>query len=264
MLEKTEKVVNCSCCPPENVNDLENTFNAKRAKSDALHYIRKGLDGRGRKLIAYLVAQADKPWSVLDVGCGAGGVHHELLRRGVAGQVVGVDVSSAYLEAAAANAARLGLSEHVTYHQADFALTAEPFAPADVVIMDRVICCYPHLQQLLGAAAGRTRRYLALSFPLESWWVRLPFFLMDAALKLVRSGYHPYLHPHQEVSAIARAAGLRPAYQARSGIWQIMVFGRTAARQPVVAIGRLSAAADFLSSDCLLQSLAHPTIQALV
>lgn len=218
--------MNCSCCPPENINDLENTFNAKRAEADAQRYLKKGLDTRGRKLIAHLITHYSEPFSVLDIGCGAGGVHHELLRRGVAAQVVGVDVSSAYLAEARKNAAQLNLIEAVTYQRADFAQTPEPFAPADVVIMDRVICCYPYLQQLLGAAAVRAERFLALSFPVEAWWVRAPFFLADLLLRLFRSGYHPYLHPHAEIVATAQASGLEPVYHGRSGIWQIMVFAR--------------------------------------
>ena len=218
--------MNCSCCPPGNINDLDKTFNAARATADARDYFKQGLGKRGRKLIHYLLAAGGRPFTVLDVGCGAGAVHHELLRQGAAGQVVGVDASSAFLAAAGANAATLGLADATRYHHADFALQADAFEPADLVLMDRVICCYPHLQQLLGAAAEHTRRYLALTFPLDHWWVRLPVWLMDRFLTLFGSGYHPYVHPHTDIVAIAQAAGLQPVHQGRSGVWQIMVFAR--------------------------------------
>jgi SAM-dependent methyltransferase len=219
--------MNCSCCPPGNINDLDKTFNKARATADARDYLQNGLGKRGRKLIQYLLSVGERPFTVLDIGCGAGAVHQELLRQGAAGQVVGVDASSAFLAAAGKNAAQLRLAEATSYQQADFALQADGFEAADVVVMDRVICCYPHLSQLLRAAAEHARRYLALSFPLDRWWVRLPVWLVDRFLTLFGSGYHPYVHRHEEIVAIAAAAGLRPVHRDRSGVWQIMVFARS-------------------------------------
>lgn len=218
-------MLNCPCCPPEDVNDLDNTFGAELANKDAKKYLKKGLSKRGRKLIAHL-AQLTEPVSVLDIGCGAGAVHHELLRQGIAESVVGVDASSAYLNAAGENAKALGLTERASYFRRDFAQFADEFEAADVVIMDRVVCCYPHLEQLLGQAAQRTGRFLAISLPLDGWWIRPIFAGIDWVLTLFKSKYHPYLHPHLEVLAIANAAGLAPVHVDRSGIWRIFVFGR--------------------------------------
>lgn len=218
--------MNCCCCAPGEINNLDNFFDPKIAQDDAQRYLKKGLDKRGQKLIAYLLAHASQPLSVLDIGCGAGGVHHELLRRGAARTVVGVDASAAYLAAAKANAAILNLTEAVTYVHRDFAQSAGEFAPADAVIMDRSVCCYPHLGPLLGAAAQRAQRYLALSFPVEAWWLRWPFYIVDAGLTLFRSKYHPYLHPHTQIIAIAQAAGLSLVHRNRDRWWQIMVFAR--------------------------------------
>lgn len=218
--------MNCCCCPPGGINNLDKFFDPKIAQDDAQRYLKKGLDRRGQKLIARLLTSANRPLHVLDIGCGAGGVHHELLRRGVAGTVVGVDASSAYLAAAKANAASLHLSNAVIYVHQDFAQSPGEFAPADVVIMDRVICCYPHLSPLLSAAAQRAQRYLALSFPVEAWWLRWPFYLLDAGLTFFRSKYHPYLHPQAQVISIAQSAGLSLVHRDRSWWWQIMVFAR--------------------------------------
>lgn len=219
--------MNCPCCSPRDVNDLNNTFDAPRARNDARRYLKKGLDQRTRKLIAYLQTHCSEPISVLDIGCGAGGAHLELLRQGVADQAIGIDASSAYLAAARDNAARLNLSDRVTYEQQDFAQTADSFAPADVVLMDRVICCYPYLPQLLGSAAQHSQRFLSLSYPRDTWWTRWPYSLFDFCQTLFRSKYHLYLHPHTQVIALAHAAGLQPVHADHAGIWQIMVFARS-------------------------------------
>ena len=217
--------MSCPGCLP-NINDLDTTFDATHARQEAEHYLKKGLDKRTRKLIAYLLTHCHEPISVLDVGCGAGGAHLELLRQGVAERAIGVDVASAYLAEARANAAQLNLSDRVTYEQQDFAQAAASFAPADVVLMDRVICCYPHLAPLLGAAAQHTQQYLCLSFPHDEWWTRLPYRVFDFFQTLFRCKYRFYLHPQAQVVALAQTAGLQPVHTDRTPFWQIMVFVR--------------------------------------
>jgi hypothetical protein len=38
-------------------------------------------------------------------------------------------------------------------------------APADLVILHRVVCCYPDYERLLTAAADHARRALVFSYP---------------------------------------------------------------------------------------------------
>jgi len=66
-----------SCCVPHNTNDLENTFNRKRAESEARAYLEKGADKRIKKLLAYFESQSAKPFTVLDIGSGIGAAHFE-------------------------------------------------------------------------------------------------------------------------------------------------------------------------------------------
>ena len=220
--------MNCSCCGPENINDLDNTFTKKRAQKDARRYLKKGLARRSQKLVAHVEGRLPPDATMLEIGCGAGGLHHELLRRQVVGEAVGVDASSAYLAAAQENADQLGLSDAVTYCQRDFAQFADEFMPVDLVVMDRVICCYPHLQQLLGQAAERSKRFLAISFPVDEWWVRWPVRVVDALLTLTGSGYHPFVHPLSDIVTVAKHAGLKPVHRDHHyWFWRIMVFERT-------------------------------------
>ncbi len=219
--------MNCTCCKPANINDLDNKFDAKRAEKEARAYLKEGIGRRAEKLIAYLVDKGTEPISVLDIGCGVGGAHYELLRQGTARRVVGVEAASAYLEAAKRIGDRLGFRDRVAYVQRDFAQSAEEFDPADAVILDRVICCYPHLEGLLDPAAGRANRYLALSYPREAWWVRAGMGLENAFRALRRGAFRTYLHPHAAVMSIAGQNGLRPVHHDTEGAWQITVFERS-------------------------------------
>ena len=159
----------CTCCEPPDLGDVEGVFNSERATGEAGAYLRHGLEARAERLIAYLVENCAGPLRVLEIGSGAGGVHYELLRRGLAASAVGVEASAAYLDAARSVGERLNLSSRVQYVHGDFTVAADDIGAADAVILDRVICCYPHLNELLGASASKAERYLALSYPREKW-----------------------------------------------------------------------------------------------
>ena len=151
----------------------------------------------------YLLQNSDGPLRLLEIGSGAGGVHYELLRRGLAASAVAVDASSAYIAAARSVGERLGLDSRVHYVHGDFTAAADTISPADAVILDRVICCYPNLNDLLGASAAKAERFLALSYPREKWWVRLAFNLYNLSLRLKRINFRTYLHRHSDVHSIA-------------------------------------------------------------
>lgn len=216
----------CSCCGQPDSGDYEGMFDAAWAGREADAYIRHGLETRAKRLIDHLVKNCDGPMRVLDVGSGAGGVHHELLRRGFAASVVAVEASSAYIKAAQEIGVRLGQEGQVQYIHGDFTSAAGAVGTADAVILDRVICCYPHLKQLLGASASKAERFLALSYPRENWWVRLAFGLFNLYLKIKRKDFRTFVHPHREVHLIAEGDGLEPVHAATEGMWQITVFER--------------------------------------
>ena len=212
----------CPCCPPENVNDLDSTFNKRMVQKDAASYLKKGLSARARKLVSYFSGQSNL--SVLDIGCGTGSVHQDLLRHGIAQTAVGVDASTASLEAASDSSQALGLEKQTSYFHADFALQAESFEAADLVVLDRVICCYPHLQELFGTAVSHSNRFVALSYPVDAWWVHAAHRLADTFLTWRGSGYHPYVHAEQSINAIVEKAGFHLAHKNRHFLWEIRVF----------------------------------------
>ena len=217
-----------SCCAPSGINDLDGTFDAASAAKEAKRFLKRGAVRRTLRLIRPLLAQPAPLASVLDIGCGAGAAHHELLRRGAATLAVGVDASAGYITAAAHNASVLGLAERTRYHQLDFALDAAQFEPAAAVVMDRVLCCYPNLEQLLRAAAERSTRFLALSFPRNNWWARLIGLAVNTFSAMGHGSYRFYIHPEPEILRIACAAGLLPVELSTFGFWRIAVFARTA------------------------------------
>jgi len=212
------------CC--KHNQNLNGVFNEQMARGDVAGYFKKGIDKHARVIVEAVRTHGVEGASVLEVGGGVGGLHLELLKQGAA-RATDVDVSSAYVAAAQSVAEKLGVRERVDYRVADFAHEAESVPGADVVVLHRVICCYPEMPRLVTAAAQHARRLMALSFPTGAWYMRAGEKVMNFVMWLTRSGFRFYVHPPQAILATAAAAGLRPVQQKSSWPWQIVVFERT-------------------------------------
>jgi len=213
-----------SCC--HHCQDAEQLFDRRDAARRLAHYQRQGPQGTTRLLVDALRAAGVANASVLDIGGGVGVIHHELLRAGAA-QATDIDASSAYLAAARGESVRLGHAERVTYMHGDFVALAARVAPAEIVVLDRVVCCYPDMPALVGAAAAHTTRLLGLVYPRDVWWVRAGVRAVNLGLALQRSAFRLFCHPTVAVDAELRRAGLTLRLQRASGPWQVVVYERT-------------------------------------
>jgi magnesium-protoporphyrin O-methyltransferase len=211
-------VPRCPCC-------FDDTFNRKLADGELRRYQSRGPGRASRALADALEGAGAADMTVLDIGAGVGAVHQLLLERGAA-SATDVDASGPYLAAARDEARRRGLADRVTFVHGDFAALAAEIEPADLVALDRVVCCYGDVDALVGRAAERTRRRLGIALPPDGRTARLVVGLLNAWQRLTRSAFRMYAHPHARVIAAARTAGLVPVGGARLGIWHLLVFER--------------------------------------
>lgn len=208
----------CSCCYDE-------AFDGAFVASELRAYRRKG-PGRSSRAIADALGRPSVDGlTVLDIGAGVGGVHHLLLERG-ADRATDVDASGPYLGAAREEAARRGLTDRVTFRHGDFVALAPEIEAADLVALDRVVCCYPDVESLVGRAAERTRRRLALTLPPDIWIARVVIRLLNVWEWATRSNLRIHAHPHATVIEAAARAGLVPRESRQVGSWRLLVFER--------------------------------------
>lgn len=190
-------------------------------------YHRTGPRGLTRALIEALRADGIDGQTVLDVGGGVGAVHHELLRSGAA-SAVDVDASRAYVSAARAEAERQGHADRVRYLAGDFVALADHVGPADLVALDRVICCYSDMSALVGRSAALARRRYGLVYPRDSYLGRVGLVFLNAGLWLSRSSFRVYAHRTADVDAVIAAQGLVKRLHQTTLIWQLALFERPA------------------------------------
>jgi magnesium-protoporphyrin O-methyltransferase len=137
-----------------------------------------------------------------------------------------VDASSAYLAAAEGEARDRGLRDRIDYLHGDFVVVADEVEPAEIVTLDRVICCYPDVRALVGASAARATRLYGLVYPVDRWWTRLAMSIGNLWCRVRRSDYRAYVHPQRLVDEVVQAAGLVLSRRQRSAFWQMDVFVR--------------------------------------
>ncbi len=215
-------------CGPGCACSVGNEFGEKSAQRDLRAYRRSGPDRTTRWLIEGLRGAGPAGvagMTVLDIGAGVGAVHLELLKAGAA-SAVDVDGSPAYVTTAIGEAARQGVADRVEHRAGDFVELAPAVAPADLVALDRVVCCYPDMRELVGLSAARAGRRYGLVYPRDSWWVRGGGAVFNATLRLFRRRLRMYIHPTADVEAIVRAAGLQPAFRRQTLFWQVAVYER--------------------------------------
>ncbi|MEI8164919.1 MAG: class I SAM-dependent methyltransferase [Chloroflexales bacterium] len=218
-----------SCCP--HCRDANSFFGQHDAAQRLARYQRRGPEGTTRLLVEALCAAGVTDATLLDIGGGVGVVHHELLRAGAA-RAVDIDASTAYLATARTESQRQGHADQVTYVHGDFVALAATVAPATVVILDRVVCCYPAMAALVAVAAARAERRLGLVYPHDAWWVRLGMRLLNTGLALQRTSFRVFCHPTAAVDAQIRQAGLTQRLRRTRGMWQVVIYERTGAPGP--------------------------------
>jgi SAM-dependent methyltransferase len=209
------------CCAPR---DYGRVFGRRTAAKDARRYRRRGVTGTARELAD--LAGDVRGESVLDVGGGVGAIELELLAAG-ATRATNVEISTEYEDAARELLAERGLEQRVERRIGDFVADADAIEPHDVVVMHRVVCCYPDADALVGAAAAHTRRRLLLTYPQERVLVRLGVRAIDAVLRVTGSEFRVYVHPVARMIAIAQQHGLELATRQRHGLfWESIAFAR--------------------------------------
>jgi 2-polyprenyl-3-methyl-5-hydroxy-6-metoxy-1,4-benzoquinol methylase len=205
------------CCPSR---DYHRFFNQRFARRLANRYLKRGLDQTAQRMVEFLQGLGLEGASVLEIGGGVGEIEIELLQAGAA-RAQNLELSPAYEQQARTLAAKEGVQGRLDWRLHDLAQDPGRVAPADLVVLHRVVCCYPDYERLLGAAADHARRALVFSYPPRNPLSRAFYGLFNLVMRLTRSGFRGFAHPPGAMVAVLEDRGLRRTYQGQSRIWQV-------------------------------------------
>ncbi len=208
------------CCSPKGYRWI---FSERMAMKEARKFRRSGLDRTSRRIVDLLKERGVEGRSVLEIGGGIGAIQIELLKAG-ASRAVSVELTPSYELVAGQLLREAGLDDRVERRVADFVGASDAIAGADIVVLNRTICCYPDMRKLAGAAADHTLEVLVLTFPKRAWWVRIGLGLSNLALRITRREFHIFLHKPREIISTAEEHGLKTIANRPGMLWTLAAF----------------------------------------
>jgi magnesium-protoporphyrin O-methyltransferase len=195
-------------------------FDPRFATRMAARYRKRGLDKTSRRMVEMLIRAGVQDATVLEIGGGVGEIQLELLRSGAA-SATNLELSPAYDAEAARLIAEAGLGDRVQRRLVDIAADPTAVEPADIVVLHRVVCCYPDYATLLGVAADHTRRQLVFSHPPRNPLSRAVVATQNLLLRLSGREFRTFAHPPAAMLAVLAEHGLRPSAAYRGPVWQV-------------------------------------------
>ena len=210
-----------SCCCPHSKSGgrLFSFF----ARSYRRRFDKKGFEPSQEQLIEGLEKVGFTNATLLEVGSGVGYMHQVLLEKG-AKSAVGIDLAPDMLKEAQQWADEKGLTDRVQYIQGDFIELLDQVEAAEVTILDKVVCCYPHAELLINSSTKKTNRIYALTYPRKRWFIKLAIELMAIALKLIGSDFRAFVHNPDDIERWILEAGFKKTYQAQTFIWLSQIY----------------------------------------
>ncbi len=210
------------CCSTSAYGEF---FDEKLARRDAEGYRTHGVRGAGMRLVDLIAARGVEQADVLEIGGGIGALQLELLERGAA-RTTNAELSPAYEGEAVALLKERSLTQRVDRRIVDIVNEPDAVPSADVVLLHRVVCCYPDSERLLGTAARKTRRLLAFSFPPDLAVARAAIVLLNLWPRLRGCDFRSYVHSERQMLAAVEQNGFRIVSRERSGLWRIALLER--------------------------------------
>ncbi len=195
------------------------------AEKDLRRYRRKGPDKTTAILLDAIRSRKVASVTLLDIGGGVGVIAHELLAAGAAEAML-VEAATAYIAQAESESERRAHGDRMRFVHGDFVELAETVPGADVVTLDRVVCCYPDYERLVTSSAAKCRRLYALSLPRARWEVRAVVAVQNALRRLRGSSFRTFVHSTGAVHQLLAAAGLERVFHRNTLAWQVSLYAR--------------------------------------
>jgi magnesium-protoporphyrin O-methyltransferase len=190
-------------------------------------YKSNGLTASSQLLLDFISKEGLVGKTVLEIGCGTGFFALETLRQG-ASSCVGVDLSSAAIHEANEFAKESGFQARARFEVANAASTHQP--ASDIVIMDKVLCCYPDSDALLKTASESSKELLGFVVPRDEGLMKpamkIGIAMINLVEKLRKTDFRLYLHPLRSIDQLLAGTGFHQANKAKSRFWLIFLYTR--------------------------------------
>ncbi len=198
---------------------------SKKAKSYRKRHEKKGLEHSQKRLLKGISEAGFEGQSITEIGCGIGYFHQELLENG-ATEARGYDISDIMIDEARDRAQTRELASRTEYHVGDFVEMSGNAKQSDILIMDKVICCYPDAEALVKTSTAITNKIWAVTYPKGTWLARLGIRVLGMATTLARMDYVPFAHDPKDINRWAAEAGFSLKSSDSGVMWLTEIYSK--------------------------------------
>ena len=210
------------CCREE---IIEKQFNTKSVTKRINQYHSKGINKETRILIESLNSFGIDGYSLLDIGCGLGLIGTELLKSGIT-RVDNIEASLSYLEAAKTEYKERNLADNTSFTHANFVDVAGQISAAEIVTLDKVICCYDELEALVKSSCDKALKFYGIIYPRDSWWAKAAIGIENLFRKIKGNTFRVFVYPTEKVDGLIKKQGLQQVFYKAMMVWQIVIYSR--------------------------------------
>ena len=208
------------CCQCQGI---ENMFDKKAAKRALKRYLKKGPSKTTGMLLKAIHKTEVKGLEFLDIGGGIGAIQYDLIKAG-ASSGTSIEASPAYIDLVKEEIHKNNLAEIIDFKHGDFTAIVSDVDSADIVTLDKVICCYDNMSELVRLSSKLSRKIYAVIYPRDVWWTKLALPFINFYPIIKGSPFRVFIHPTKKVEEIIIRNGLKRDYYATTLFWQVATF----------------------------------------
>ncbi len=183
-------------------------FDKKTAKSELKRYLKKGPSKTTTMLLDAILKEGVQGLDFLDIGGGIGAIQYDLIKAG-ASNGTSIEASSAYFDLVKEEILQNDLAERIDCKYGDFTTIASDVDKADIVTLDKVICCYDDMSKLVMLSSKLARKIYAVIYPRDLWWAKFVLLFMNFYHMIKGSSFRVFIHPTKKVEEIIFGNGLK-------------------------------------------------------
>lgn len=203
----------------------QDTFDHKRAQKELADYKKKGVKANSQPLLRLIQPLPLKDTRVLEIGGGIGALVFESFKQGIQ-QAICIDISKAYADTFLTESKERGLENKVEHHIGDFLEHSDKATEVDLVILDKVICCYEDYVELIHASSAKAKRWYAFTLPRDTFWVKIMNTISIRLKRLKGDSFTSYIHPISTIKELLTKAGFEEIESRNRWGWKSMLFER--------------------------------------
>ena len=208
------------CCQCQGI---ENMFDKKAAKRALKRYLKKGPSKTTEMLLKAIHKTEVKGLDFLDIGGGIGAIQYDLIKAG-ASSGTSIEASPAYIDLVKEEVHKNNLAEIIDFKHGDFTAIASDVDSADIVTLDKVICCYDDMSELVRLSSKLSLKIYAVIYPRDAWWTKLALLFINFYPIIMGSPFRVFIHPTKKVEEIIFRNGLKRDYYDTTLFWQVAIF----------------------------------------